>query len=52
MSGCYSNNSCYFRESYGDGSYSMGYFVEDVVQYDLVSGDLQTNSTNGTVIFG
>lgn len=30
----------------------MGYFVEDVVQYDLVSGDLQTNSTNGTVIFG
>ncbi|KAF3683005.1 hypothetical protein CQW23_22803 [Capsicum baccatum] len=52
VSGCYSNNSCYFRESYGDGSYSMGYFVEDVVQYDLVSGDLQTNSTNGTVIFG
>ncbi|CAN4120954.1 unnamed protein product [Withania somnifera] len=52
VSGCYSNNSCFFSENYGDGSYSMGYFVEDVVQYDLVSGDLQTNSTNGTVIFG
>ncbi|KAG5588730.1 hypothetical protein H5410_049164 [Solanum commersonii] len=52
VSGCYGNNSCYFNENYGDGSYSMGYFVEDVVQYDLVSGDLQTNSTNGTVIFG
>ncbi|XP_019166187.1 PREDICTED: aspartic proteinase-like protein 2 [Ipomoea nil] len=49
---CYGNTSCYYTELYGDGSYSMGYFVRDVVQYDQVSGDLQTKSSNGSVIFG
>lgn len=52
VSGCYGNTSCFFSETYGDGSYSLGYFVEDVVQYDQVSGDLQTKSSNGSVIFG
>ncbi|XP_051118251.1 aspartic proteinase 36 isoform X2 [Andrographis paniculata] len=52
LSGCGANASCFYTEVYGDGSYSMGYFVEDVVQYDRVSGDLQTKSANGTVIFG
>ncbi|CAH9101254.1 unnamed protein product [Cuscuta europaea] len=49
---CYANTSCYYTEVYGDGSYSMGYFVKDIVQYDQVSGDLQTRSSNGSVIFG
>ncbi|KAL0432983.1 UNVERIFIED_CONTAM: Aspartic proteinase-like protein 2 [Sesamum latifolium] len=52
LSGCTANTSCLYTEVYGDGSYSMGYFVEDVVQYDRVSGDLQTKSANGSVIFG
>ncbi|KAF3457006.1 hypothetical protein FNV43_RR01663 [Rhamnella rubrinervis] len=39
-------------EIYGDGSSTAGYFVKDVVQYDSVSGDLQTTSANGSVIFG
>ncbi|KAK4483379.1 hypothetical protein RD792_010565 [Penstemon davidsonii] len=51
-SGCRANTSCLYTEMYGDGGYSMGYFVEDVVQYDQVSGDLQTKSSNGSVIFG
>ncbi|KZV44002.1 aspartic protein-like protein 2 [Dorcoceras hygrometricum] len=51
-SGCTANTSCFYTEVYGDGSYSMGYFVEDVIIYDRVSGDLQTTSANGSVIFG
>ena len=46
------NVSCLYTEVYGDGSFSIGYFVKDVVQYDGVSGDLQTKSANGSVIFG
>lgn len=52
FSGCTANTSCFYTEVYGDGSYSMGYFVEDIVIYDRVSGDLQTTSANGSVIFG
>ncbi|KAH6834850.1 Eukaryotic aspartyl protease family protein [Perilla frutescens var. hirtella] len=52
LAGCNANSSCLYTESYRDGSYTIGYFVEDVVQYDRVSGDLQTKSTNGSVIFG
>lgn len=51
-SDCSSNVSCLYTEVYGDGSFSLGYFVKDIVQYDRVSGDLQTKSTNGSVIFG
>ncbi|GMP51713.1 hypothetical protein CsSME_00017840 [Camellia sinensis var. sinensis] len=52
VSGCMANVSCLYTEVYGDGSFSIGYFVKDVVQYDGVSGDLQTKSANGSVIFG
>ncbi|KAA8531368.1 hypothetical protein F0562_006077 [Nyssa sinensis] len=52
VSGCTANVSCLYTEVYGDGSFSIGYFVKDVVQYDRVSGDLQTKSANGSVIFG
>lgn len=49
---CKANESCSFAEFYGDGSSSTGYFVEDVVHYDQVSGDLQTTTANGTISFG
>lgn len=52
VTGCKANASCLYTETYGDGSYSIGYFVEDVVQYDSVSGDLETKQANGSVIFG
>lgn len=50
--GCSGNSSCHYKQIYGDGSSSNGFFVEDVVHYDKVSGDLQTKSGNGSVIFG
>ena len=49
---CTSNSSCTYLEMYGDGSYTAGYFVNDVVLYDQVSGDLETASANGSIIFG
>uniref|UniRef100_A0A2P2LRI9 Aspartyl protease family protein n=1 Tax=Rhizophora mucronata TaxID=61149 RepID=A0A2P2LRI9_RHIMU len=52
LSGCTANISCPYLEIYGDGSSTAGYFVKDVVQYDGVSGDLQTTSTNRSIIFG
>ncbi|KAJ0617125.1 putative nepenthesin [Helianthus annuus] len=52
VTGCKANATCLYNEDYGDGSYSIGYFVMDVVQYDSVSGDLETKLANGSVIFG
>lgn len=44
--------TCPYLEVYEDGSSATGYFVRDVVQYDRVSGDLETTSANGSIIFG
>ncbi|RDY03359.1 Aspartic proteinase-like protein 2 [Mucuna pruriens] len=52
LSGCTGNISCPYLEIYGDGSSTAGYFVKDIVLYDQVSGDLKTNSANGSIIFG
>ncbi|WCJ27541.1 Eukaryotic aspartyl protease family protein [Euphorbia peplus] len=52
LSGCTANTSCPYLEIYGDGSSTAGYFVKDVVHYDRVSGDLETASANGSLIFG
>ncbi|CAN1253254.1 Aspartic proteinase 36 [Linum perenne] len=52
LSGCTANVTCPYLEIYGDGSSTAGYFVKDVVKYDRVSGDLETTSANGSVIFG
>lgn len=52
LSGCTANMSCPYLQIYGDGSSTAGYFVKDFVLYDQVSGDLQTTSSNGSVIFG
>ncbi|XP_047313941.1 aspartic proteinase 36-like, partial [Impatiens glandulifera] len=49
---CATNVTCLYTEVYGDGSYSLGYFVKDLVQYDSVSGDLQTMTANQSFIFG
>lgn len=49
---CRANESCSFAEFYGDGSSSTGYFMEDIVHYDQVSGDLQTTTANGSISFG
>ncbi|KAM7279900.1 hypothetical protein ACFE04_007034 [Oxalis oulophora] len=43
---------CQYNVVYGDGSSTAGYFVEDLIQLDQVTGNLKTGSTDGRVIFG
>ncbi|KAI3861140.1 hypothetical protein MKW92_014231 [Papaver armeniacum] len=50
--GCTPDRLCKYRDVYGDGSSTDGYLVEDIVQYDQVSGNLATMSANATVTFG
>ncbi|RZB54083.1 aspartic proteinase-like protein 2 [Glycine soja] len=52
LTGCTANISCPYLEIYGDGSSTAGYFVKDIVLYDQVSGDLKTDSANGSIVFG
>lgn len=52
LSGCTTNMSCPYLQIYGDGSSTAGYFVKDYVQYDRVSGDLETTAANGSIKFG
>ena len=52
VTGCKPNASCLYASTYADGSYSLGYLVEDVVQFDGVSGDLETKKASGSVVFG
>ncbi|XP_023005003.1 aspartic proteinase-like protein 2 [Cucurbita maxima] len=52
LSGCTANMSCPYLQIYGDGSSTAGIFVKDYVQYDRVSGDLETTAANGSIKFG
>ncbi|KAK1315367.1 Aspartic proteinase-like protein 2 [Acorus calamus] len=50
--GCSQEVLCQYSVMYGDGSTTNGYFVNDFVQYNQVSGNLQTRSVNASVVFG
>ncbi|KAJ4969209.1 hypothetical protein NE237_015910 [Protea cynaroides] len=51
--GCTSNSSyCGYNVVYGDGSSTSGYYVNDVVQFNRVNGNLQTTPSNTSIIFG
>ncbi|KAL3749766.1 hypothetical protein ACJRO7_010827 [Eucalyptus globulus] len=50
--GCKPDVLCPFYVSYEDGSTTAGYFVEDNVQLDQVTGNLQASSMNSSVTFG
>lgn len=52
LPGCRPELLCQYNVVYGDGSSTSGYFVHDNVQFNAVTGDLQTSSANGSVIFG
>ncbi|KAK9138611.1 hypothetical protein Sjap_009205 [Stephania japonica] len=43
---------CEYVMKYGDGSATGGYVVKDVINYDQVSGNLQTTKGNASVTFG
>lgn len=50
--GCTPELLCEYRVAYGDGSSTAGYFVRDHVVLDRVTGNFQTTSTNGSIVFG
>ncbi|KAF9608904.1 hypothetical protein IFM89_012072 [Coptis chinensis] len=50
--GCTFGVRCGYYLQYGDGSSTAGYFVRDSIQYDRVSGNLATTTSNSSVIFG
>ncbi|XP_021734363.1 aspartic proteinase-like protein 2 [Chenopodium quinoa] len=52
LSGCQPDMLCQYEVTYGDGSTTSGYFVEDDFHYDRVSGNMQTTSGNGSIVFG
>lgn len=52
ISSCVSNGVCAYGLQYGDGSGSVGYFVQDVIGFDQVSGNLQTTTGNSSITFG
>uniref|UniRef100_A0A7C8ZFG4 Peptidase A1 domain-containing protein n=1 Tax=Opuntia streptacantha TaxID=393608 RepID=A0A7C8ZFG4_OPUST len=52
LSGCNSHMHCEYQVTYGDGSITSGYFVEDSIHFDKVSGNQQTTTGNGSVVFG
>ncbi|KAF5462743.1 hypothetical protein F2P56_018726 [Juglans regia] len=52
LAGCRPGLACQYNVVYGDGSSTSGYFVEDNVQLDQVTGNLQTAPANGSIIFG
>ncbi|XP_058093581.1 aspartic proteinase 36-like isoform X2 [Magnolia sinica] len=50
--GCSSDVPCQYSVLYGDGSTTTGYYVQDTLEYNLVTGNLQTAPANATVVFG
>ena len=49
---CVPGGNCKFQAVYGDGSSATGYFVTDLVNYNQVSGDHQTQPVSANVTFG
>ncbi|XP_059665606.1 aspartic proteinase 36-like isoform X2 [Cornus florida] len=52
IAGCRAGARCQYIVTYADGSGTEGFFVQDNLQMNRVSGNLQTTSMNGTIAFG
>lgn len=52
LPGCRPELPCQYDIVYGDGSSTAGYFVKDTVHFDRVTGNHQTSSLIGSVVFG
>ncbi|XP_020577910.1 aspartic proteinase-like protein 2 isoform X2 [Phalaenopsis equestris] len=50
--GCIHDAPCQYTVLYGDGSSTAGYFVTDLMHYNLVSGSHQTKIASASVTFG
>lgn len=52
LPGCRPELLCQYNVVYGDGSSTAGYFVKDTLHFNKVTGNRQTATGNGSVIFG
>ncbi|CAI0376203.1 unnamed protein product [Linum tenue] len=52
IDGCKKEFPCQYSITYGDGSETSGFYIKDNVQLDQVTGNLQTGTMNGSVVFG
>ncbi|XP_062144190.1 aspartic proteinase 36-like isoform X2 [Alnus glutinosa] len=52
LPGCVPDLLCQYNVVYGDGSSTSGYFVNDSIQLQRVTGNLQAAPANGSVVFG
>jgi len=52
MPGCKSEIPCPYSITYGDGSATTGYYVQDYLTYNRVNGNLLTTPQNSSIIFG
>ncbi|XP_057424436.1 aspartic proteinase 36-like [Lotus japonicus] len=50
--GCKAENPCPYSISYGDGSATTGYYVQDYLTFNRVNGNLHTATQNSSIIFG
>jgi len=52
MPGCKSEIPCPYSITYGDGSATSGYYVQDYLTYNHVNGNLRTTPQNSSIVFG
>ncbi|XP_048323928.2 aspartic proteinase 36 [Ziziphus jujuba] len=52
LPGCRPELRCKYNVVYADGSTTTGYFVKDTIHFEKLIGNQQTQSENGSVIFG
>ncbi|KAH1191921.1 Aspartic proteinase-like protein 2 [Glycine max] len=50
--GCKSEIPCPYSITYGDGSATTGYYVQDYLTYNRINGNLRTSPQNSSIIFG
>ena len=52
-SGCsVQNNLCAYTFQYGDGSGTFGFYVSDVLQFDMIVGSSLVPNSTAQVVFG
>lgn len=49
---CRNGQRCRFNVEYGDSSSTFGYFVNDYVQLEQVTGNLKTTKLDANIVFG
>lgn len=52
LAGCEPDMLCQYEVTYGDGSTTSGYFVQDSYHYNEASGASQNATGIGSVVFG